>query len=328
MLLCLLAAAAAAFAFSAPLQAQDEYVDLLMLHEQSPEGSGNAKKVAYTVRNSGTATATGVTVEFLLEDLQANDIDMPSITGKETVDTTNQRFTWEIGTILPGQSSTRLVFSTSLHPGRFSEVVGGWRGRIGIINATASALQLEPGILSANNATKVYSYATNTTGATPHMRGNRLALFLSVDDLKPAAGADLNLDLTARNHNGGQAAASAFLNLIDDIEIKVELSRGLKFRTGWNPSGVTVASDRQSATWKPEAVDTRGDFGNQVRPNLRELEIQTQLTSDTLTDIPLEERCITARVAKSTPPPTPITAWAASSNAWATTRRCCLRKAR
>ena len=83
----------------------------------------------------------------------------------------------------------------------------------------------------------------------------------------------------------------------------MELSSGLKFKSGWNPSRVDVASDRQSATWTPEAVDVRADTFNQMRPNFRDLEIQTQLTSDNLDDIPLEDRCITAWVADSTPPP-------------------------
>ena len=97
-----LIAAMAVFVFSGPVQAQEgtqyEYVDLLMTYEYD----GN--EVAYSVRNIGTATATGVTVSFLLEDLQTNTT--LDITGKETVDNTNQRFTWEVGTVPPGEASS------------------------------------------------------------------------------------------------------------------------------------------------------------------------------------------------------------------------------
>ena len=209
LLLCLLAALAAAFAFSAPLQAQEgteyEYVDLLLLYEQSPEGSGNASEVAYTVLNSGTATATGVTVEFLLEEVEANDFALlntviaASVTGKETVDSTNERFTWVIGTILPGESSESLIFSTSIHSGHTTA------DRIGVINATASANQPEPGKLSDNNVIKAYTFVASSSGATKHMSPTgRLNLLLSVDDLQPDAGDDLNFDLTANQVGGGR----------------------------------------------------------------------------------------------------------------------------
>ena len=142
LVLCLFAAAAA-FLLLETSYAQErpeyDYVDLLMVYEQGPSGDQNS--VAYSVQNIGTATATGVTVLFVLEDLQADssDLEPSSITDMKTVDSTNQRFTWEIGTIPPGGASGTLTFSTGLHPGRYSEVVSGWLGRIGDINATASS---------------------------------------------------------------------------------------------------------------------------------------------------------------------------------------------
>ena len=116
-LVCLLAAAMAVFAFSTPLQAQEgpeyEYVDLIVPYEY------DENQVAYRVRNIGTATATGVTVSFLLEDLQDKcfrlrpmTIGAHSPTDKRTENTTNQRFTWEVGTVLPGETSLGLRFST------------------------------------------------------------------------------------------------------------------------------------------------------------------------------------------------------------------------
>ena len=297
--LLLLAALAAALSFSAPAHAQEgtgyEYVDLLMDYEQGPDGA--RASVRYSVRNIGTATATGVTVSFLLEDLDLGPFtDTPSFPDEETDNTAKTTtFTWEVGTILPGGSS-EMTFATGLHSQSSSNVIG-------VINATAKAFQPEPGILSANNAIKIYSFAVDSAGPSLHMKGNRLALLLSVDDLDPAVGADLNFDLTAINYNSTHAGSEQFINLIDDIEIKVALSDGLEFKTGWNPTGVTVTSDRQSATWKPEAVDSRSDIPTPTRPLFRELEIQTELTSDTLAAIPLEDRCITAWVADSTPSP-------------------------
>ncbi len=59
----------------------------------------------------------------------------------------------------------------------------------------------------------------------------------------------------------------------------------------------------QSATWSPP--DTETDISTTTPPYSQEIEIQTQLTSDSLESIPLEERCITARVVDSKPPPSP-----------------------
>ena len=301
-----LAALVAAFALSAPAQAQGEpdysYVDLLMVYEQGP--SGNESRVSYSVQNIGTATATGVTVSFLLEDLQlgsfADNEAPPITTGKETVNTTDQRFTWEIGTIPAGGVSNTWTFATNLHSGRHSEVMPGWPGLIGVINATASSISPEPDILLTNNVIRIYSFAHGTVTTSEHMEGNRLALRLSVDDLQPAVEGNVNFDLTAQNLNAGEVAASDFINLIADASVKVELSKGLEFKDDWSPPSTFMKSGSQSATWSAPDTDTKG--GN-TRPNSQAIQIQAQLTSDTLTDIPLEKRCITAWITSSVPPP-------------------------
>ena len=107
-LLALAALAVAVFAFSAPAQAQDDtddrYVDLLMLFDRGDE-------VEYSVMNIGTAKATGVTVSFLLEDLQLGSYQgAPYVPGRTTENGTNERFTRYVGTILPGETKTALIF--------------------------------------------------------------------------------------------------------------------------------------------------------------------------------------------------------------------------
>lgn len=236
LFLCLFAAAASAFLLLETAWAQEGqesgYVDLIMHYELAPEHYG--EEVRYTVRNNGTATAVGVTVSFLLEDLEVDDFedsDTPpaSITNIRTEDGTNQRLTWEIGDIPPGGTSNSTTFGTRIHPGRSSEIVPGWRGRIGVINATASSLSPEPGMLLANNNIKVYAFAA-WSHRTHHMRSGRLALLLSVDDLRPEAGGDVSFGLTADNENPGTNIASDYIDLIGDIGIQVELSAGLKFK--------------------------------------------------------------------------------------------------
>ena len=300
LLLCMLAALAVAFAFLDTAWAQgepeDSYVDLVMLYDYQVD-----EDVEYSVQNNGTATAIGVSVSFLLEDLQAGasltfaeSTIPPIITGKETVNTTDQRFTWEVGNIPPGSASQTLVFLTVLHSGHTST------GRIGSIRAEASSFSPEPDALLDNNVKKLYSYADTSSGASLHMRRSWLALLLSVDDLRPAAGGEVNFDLTADNAQGGGGDT---INLIANAKVKVELSDGLEFKSGWTPPDTFVKSGSQSATWSPPDTDVRDS--DDTFPNSAEIEIQTQLTSDSLADIPLKDRCITARVTDSIPPPSP-----------------------
>ena len=239
LLLCLLAAAAAFLLFetaSAQEGAEYQYVDLVMTYEYS-----NSIDVYYSVRNAGTQSATGVAVSFLLEDLQTNNFDLlriaapPTITGKKTVDQTNQIFTWEIGTLSPGETSRTLSFATLGHSGLTRAPED--QDLIGVITATASSHQPEPDFLSANNVAKFYSFVTGGGSISKHMQQNQLALLLSVDDLRPDAGGNVDFDLTAHQLSGGSSIA---YHVVDDIEIRVELSEG---------TGVQVHKGLDSARW-------------------------------------------------------------------------------
>ncbi len=209
LVLCLLAAIAALLVLDETAQAQEEagyqYVDLVMTHEY------DGLDVVFSVNNNGTATATGVTVLFLLEDLLARTIEgpfntTPTIRNKKDGDTDdpNQTFIWEVGTISPGTTSRILRFSTELHPGHDDGFL--CKGLtcpylIGVVTATASSHQPEPDLLVANNVTTVYRHANIT--ASRHMTGSSLALLLSAENLRPNAGGDLSFDLTADNQMGG-----------------------------------------------------------------------------------------------------------------------------
>ena len=288
---------ATVFAFSAPLQAQEgeeyDYVDLVMIHEY------DGIDVVYSVRNVGTETATGVTVSFHIKDMiaSANDIDSPNVMDIQTDDSKKeQSFTWSAGTISAGGNSGNFPFSTSIHTGYTVPRPD----KIGVITATASSSQPEPDALLGNNEIIVYSYAQGGSGASLHMSGNRLGLLLEVSDLRPAAGGDVNFDLTAQNMQGGAGAQS--INLIANAKVKVELSDGLGFKSSWTPPSEFATSGR-TATWSTPDTDTKSS--TTTTPNLHNIEIEAQLTTDSLASIPLEERCITAWVVNSIPPPSP-----------------------
>ena len=213
-------------------------MDLVMLYEQGPKGEEG--RVAYTVRNNGTATATGVTVSFLLERLEVPSSRLGDITGAETVNATSQKFTWEIGTISPGGTSSNLIFRTDLHTGHNGLPPAG--SRFGSIRARAFSISPEPVELQANNVIEIYSSYALALTPSDHMKGSRLGLLLSVDDLRPNAGGDVVFDLTARNFN--DTSDFNFFNLIADARVKVELSKGLEFKSGWAPPGTFVKSGK------------------------------------------------------------------------------------
>ncbi len=299
-LLCLVLAADHA---SAQEEAEYGYVDLVL---QQEFGTGrDTNKFAYSVQNVGTMTATGVTVSFeLLNVLARHSTANPSlltatITGLRTDnDTKQQWFTWEIGTIGPGAASTQLLFSTVRHTG-FTNIFD--IGQLGVITATASAISPEPDILLANNNSKAYTYVEDATDQTRHMIRARLELRLSVDDLRPA-GVDVGFDLTAFNDSG--TADARQISRVANASVRVELSDGLEFKDSWTPPATFVKSGSQSATWFPADTDVESN-NDPDPPRFDETRIEAQLTSDSLTDIPLEERCITAWVENSIPPPEP-----------------------
>ena len=293
LVLCLLAAAlSAAFLFESALAqevSEYEYVDLVMLYEQGP--SSDRTTVRYSVQNLGNIAATGVTITFLLEDLEIAAGSVPStITDSKTVDDSNQTFTWDAGTILAGGSSQGVSFPTELHSAYGDSDVP----KIGVINATASSHQFEPDLLLPNSVIKIYSYIDFNGQASRHMGTNELGILLKVSDLRPdATGDPVDFTLTARNMQGSAAVSGSF-DLIGDISIKVELSDGLEFTgEGFSESG------SRSATWQPDPVDK--STNSAAIPDSQNIVIKTQLTEDSLDAIPLEERCITAWVEDSKP---------------------------
>ena len=292
---CLLAAVATAFLLLETALAQDgqgyRYVDLVMSYEQENNGD-----VTYRVRNTGTATAIGVTVSFLLEDLEARDIS--GIITEQSGAT--QRFTWGVGNV-PSGETRELTFYTRLRTGYFQFIPTDWPGLIGIIRGEATSLSPEPDILLANNVITVYSLAPDT-GVSKHMRGNKLSLLLSVDNLMPEAEGDVNFDLTANNQNITTSPFSRFRNMIADARVRIKLSKGLKFKEGWTPPAEFDMSNNRTATWSPQNTDTTAAVPD-LYPRFRGIEIQTQLTSDSFSNIPLGERCVTAWVEDSIPPP-------------------------
>ena len=305
-----IAALAAAFAFSAPRDAQaqdDSYVDLVVTNDYD-SGQDSELNIFY-VHNFGTAEARGVTVSFVLDKLQAwygtSMQPPPSDVTNITKAGGRESFTWLVGNIPAGGTSRNVLrFATVRNttepaPTSFPFYL------IGSIRAEASANTFEPPGLRTNNVRTVYAFS-GTAGLSGHMVDSRLALFLSVDNLGPtSASPDVDFDLTAITLAPAGFAGTQYVGVIADVEISVELSEGLKFKEGWTAPDGFATSGFQSATWTPEDVSGYTSDTSGIDTGSRQIAIETTLTGDSLDAIPLEERCITARVVDSLPPPEP-----------------------
>ena len=292
-----------------PAQAQvgasyvDLYVDLVVTEEYPAGPSGEGSRVRFVVHNHGTAEARGVTVSFLLDKLQAWYSNFSDNVNSRPFSVTDVRkaggqesFTWVAGTI-PEGGSTQFSFGTTRNTTFTSSTYV-----IGSIRAEASSLTFEPPELKHNNVRTLYAFSRRSTGLSLDMINGRLGLYLSVDNFLPTSGSpDVDFDLTARSHSPNPVGNNAS-QAIADIAISVELSEGLQFKSGWTPPTGFTTSGSRSAIWSPDDV---GNSDTGIANLLREIDIETSLTSDSLDDIPLEERCITARVTDSKPPPEP-----------------------
>ena len=306
VLMCLLLAAALSLEGSpAGAQSGSGYVDLVVTNHY---GSGSdSTDVRFVVHNYGTAEAKGVTVSFLIDELQArwggNNAPPPSsVTDVEKADG-QESFTWVVGTIPAGGSSRTLSFGTVRNstgtPFHFTDSPY----LIGSIRAEASSQTFEPSGLKTNNVRKVYQI-NGSQGLSRHMVDGRLALSLSVDNLRPTSSSpDVDFGLTARSFAPGRGPGLGYSGAIADIEISVELSAGLKFKDGWTPPAGFTKSGSRSATWNPDNVDRSTEIP--FDSDNRKIDVETALTGGSLQAIPLSERCITVEVTDSKPPPEP-----------------------
>ena len=310
VLMCLTLAAALSLEGS-PVRAQSGsgYVDLVLTNHYG--SGGDSGDVIFVVHNYGTAEARGVTVSFLIDELEAawgsSPTDPPpsSVTDVEKADR-QESFTWVVGTVPAGGSTSRnpLSFGTVRNSTGTPYHAINSPYLIGSIRAEASSQTFEPSGLKTNNVRKVYQI-NGSQGGSRHMADGRLALSLSVDNLRPTSSSpDVDFGLTARSFAPGRSSSFAHHSgAIADIEISVELSAGLKFKDGWTPPAGFTKSGSRSATWNPDNVGRSPDIP--FDSDNRKIDIETALTGDSLQAVPLSERCITARVTDSKPPPEP-----------------------
>ena len=286
----------------------DTYVDLSVNFD---EISGS--KYLLQAVNRGTADAVGVRVRVLLTNSKRAGTFGAGSQGRHGLGTSYSSIqsngdgdlegTWEIGTLRSGpENSKKLYIVTSLDNTRDTNATY----MMAKYTATISSETSERAEFLRDNTAVAWEVLgpTNVRGLSALTKAG---VMVSVDDQNPQPEGSVKFTLVVDNSSphGSNGIATvtnnSILNSIVDVEASVRLGRGLEFVPGWvpNPSqGTFSTSTTRSGTWDVgELLSVLNDYGT--------LEIQAKLTTDSLADIPLEERCISAWVSDMTPPPDP-----------------------
>ena len=302
-----LAACMAAFSFgvaSAQEESDDSLIDLTV-YFGGYSLLGSKLEYFLEAKNRGNADAVGVRVEVFLQNQKispgnfggpgAAGTSYSSIKSKGNGDTEG---TWEIGTLRAGETKT-LVMSVGLDNKRDSNADSMFgRSTATISSDTGEAAAL----LHDNEATAFGIYRKDGKTNVSHgvMLDNSAAVMVSVDDQNPRPGASVNFTLVVVNLNA-YIPSQLKDNSIVDVEVPIRLAPGLEFASGWTPApsqGTFMKANSRSGTW---------DVGDIVaaRSEAKTMQVEAELTTDSLASIPLEERCFSAWVSDMTPPPDP-----------------------
>ena len=147
---------------------------------------------------------------------------------------------------------------------------------------------LEPPGLRFNNATE------NVGRFCPSRKfvNGDTAVRVSVSDRSPQPGGATTFTVTAENDPGPPVHSTRDQNNVQfDVLVKISLSPGLSFGTTTAPDGTMFSTT--TGIWDVGTLTSTGT-GYQ-------LPVAVNLTGDSLADIPLEKRCLTAEVVRAKP---------------------------
>ncbi len=152
---------------------------------------------------------------------------------------------------------------------------------------------LEPPGLRFNNATE------NVGLACPVTRFNNgdVGVIVNVSDRNPQPGGTTTFTVSAENDPGPSVHLLTDQNNVQfDVRVKISLSPGLNFGTTTAPDGTTFSTTTGNwdvGTLTPPALDEAGSH--------KSLPVAVNLTADSVAEIPLGERCLTADVTRAKP---------------------------
>ena len=290
-LVVVIAALAAAFSFSAPLQAQDEtYVDLSVEMEVT-------RSWDFIVRNEGTAVAYGVTVDVELADqairtrlgveLVSPEFEQSSTTtcSGEIPGTTCLSGVFSIGTLEPGETVTVGIGSklaSGLQCCQRSTQFWTVPARAVVKN---TAPEEEERFKGDNTVTGwIYTNGENGVSSDVGEATANYTLEARVDDLLPDAGGTVKLSFKAT------MAFVRDLHTLYGVKLRLKLSPGLGTPTATPPGATTfTAANGLTRTWD-------WDIGTFQSNTPLELEVSTTLDDPLPDGVARSDLCLTAEL--------------------------------
>ena len=154
----------------------------------------------------------------------------------------------------------------------------------------------EPPVFNGNNAVAMLS-ASESGGRGDHPHGDAGVLIYDISDRFPNVGGTTTFTVLAvnesRRYSPQQLGSTEYYSTQLGVQLRIELSPGLTFAgTPTAPSGTTYSAT--TGIWDVGTLETGGS-------NAKSLPVTVNLTSDSLDDLPLEKRCLTAEVISAVP---------------------------
>ena len=155
----------------------------------------------------------------------------------------------------------------------------------------------EPAGFDDNNAVGIPA-ASEGTGTVNHTNGDTGASVSDISDRFPNAGATTTFTVRVENYSWpiAQVTATNTHDVQLGVQVKIDLSQGLTFANApLAPDGTTFSETNETTgVWNVGTLDAG-------ESNAKMLPVAVNLVSESLRDLPLEKRCLTAEVISAVP---------------------------
>ena len=249
------------------------------------------------VGNHPMAVVSNVKVRFSAETVSPG-VQLPSINPRVTIeDEQHGRFdsssTWTIPELpRDGSAAEAKVFSPLISSSAIQS------GEIAVVRVSAEITGSRPPSYHGYKSVEFWFMNTKEGGSIKrrHTSGDAGAA-IDISDRYPSEGGATTFTVRANNRSRALPGVTDPDDKVDTqlgVRVKVELSPGLTFDgTPAAPSGTTFsATNTTTGIWNVGTLNS-SDF--------KSLPVAVSLTSDSLSDLPLEKRCLTAKVVSAVP---------------------------
>ena len=277
-----LAAGAACAGMAYAQQPDDSYPALMDLSIVSEYGdSGGFNRWIIEVKNNNVAGPVARHVRVRIVFTDGNGDEKASI--------------WNIYSLPPGESAEHEFFRPRFTATNLGPSHAALRLEARIIESDPA----EPPGFQFNNTTEHWAFVGRRTGVQKFNNGDT-GVGVSVSDRFPPAGGATTFTVHAANFSGpdyGTIHVNDHTQI--DVQVEISLSKGLAFdeTQPQAPSGTTFVTS--TGIWDVGGLEELLDDIE----NIRSLPVAVDLSADDLATLPLEERCLTAKVVSAMPWP-------------------------